>query len=304
MTRISIAILHFGKIETTNKCLDSISKLNTDKIDLSVFVVNNDPGVVFPEIKSLGKTSIVVVNNKVNNGFSGGHNQGFEFSLKNNSDYHVVLNNDVTLDKDIIIEMVNCFKNNENVGIVSPKIYFSKGDEYHKNRYKKSDLGKVIWYAGGLTDWDNLINKHRGVDEVDEGQYEDDIETGFATGACAMLPAKIIKKIKGFDERYFLYYEDGDLNMRIKDAGYRSYYCAKAKMWHKNAASSSSGSTLQDYYISRNRMLFGFSYAPLRTKIALSRESFKMLTSGRKWQKIGIRDFYMRRFGKGSYPIQ
>lgn len=303
MTRISIAILHFGKIEVTNMCLQSISRLNTEKIDLSVMVVNNDSSVVFPEIKSLGKIKTVVINNSVNKGFAGGHNQGFEFSLKNNSDYHVVLNNDVILDKNILVEMVKCCNNNEKVGIVSPKIYFSKGDEYHKDRYKELERGKVIWYAGGLTDWDNLINKHRGVDEVDRGQYEIDMETDFATGACAMIPREIISKEKGFDERYFLYYEDGDLNMRIKHAGYKPYYCAKAKMWHKNAASSSSGSTLQDYYISRNRMLFGFSYASLRTKIALARESFSLLISGRKWQKIGIRDFYLSRFGKGSYPI-
>jgi len=42
-------------------------------------------------------------------------------------------------------------------------------------------------------------------------------------------------------------------------------------------------------------------WAPLKTRLSLIKESMKLLISGRKWQKIGIRDFYLGRFGKGSY---
>lgn len=301
--KISVSIIHFGQPQTTLSCLSSLEKISLSEIELKVIIINNDPIFEFPDIKDkFNKFSLFITNNFENKGFSGGHNQGFRFALKNNSDFHIILNNDVVVDKNFINELLKCFKNNKNLGIVSPKIYFTKGHEYHKDRYKEEDLGKVIWYAGGIIDWKNLINKHRGVDEVDNGTYDKDCETDFATGACAMVPIEIIEKIKGFDNRYFLYYEDGDLNMRIKKEGYKLYYCPKAFIWHNNAGSSSSGSLLQDYYISRNRLLFGFSYAPLRTKIALLKESIKILISGRKWQRMGVRDFYLRKFGKGSYP--
>lgn len=302
VTKISVSIIHFGQLQTTLSCLSSLEKISLLGIDLNVIIINNDPLFEFPDIKDkFSKFSLFITNNSENKGFSGGHNQGFRFALKNDSDFHVILNNDVLVDKNFIRELLKCFKENKNLGIVSPKIYFTKGHEFHKNRYKKEDLGKVIWYAGGIIDWKNLISKHRGVDEVDSDTYDKESETDFATGACAMLPIEVIEKLKGFDNRYFLYYEDGDINMRIKKEGYRLYYYPKAIIWHNNAGSSSSGSQLQDYYMSRNRLLFGFTYAPLRTKIALLRESVKILFTGRKWQRIGVRDFYLRKFGKGSY---
>lgn len=303
MTEISLSIIHFGDLKTTADCLESLDKLTVKNFNLKVLIVNNSSDIEFPEQKEYSKFSYIVINNNENKGFSGGHNQGFRYALKNNSDFHIILNNDVLVDKNLIINLLECFKKNKNIGALSPKIYFTSGHEFHKERYGKNDLGKVIWYAGGVTDWKNLINKHRGVDEVDKGQFEKDIETDFTTGACAMFPIKVIEKVRGFDDRYFLYYEDGDLNMRIKKIGFKTYFCAKAILWHNNAGASGSGSELQDYYISRNRLLFGFTYAPVRTKIALFRESLKNLLYGRKWQKLGVRDFYLRRFGKGSYPI-
>jgi len=303
MTKISISIIHFGELETTIKCLESLDNLNLLNIEIKVIIINNDSNIEFPDVKKkFSKFLAVIINNTENKGFSGGHNQGFRFAVKNNSDYHIVLNNDVIVDRNLVINLLKCYRKDEKIGIVSPKIYFTKGHEFHKKRYSEKELGKVIWYAGGIIDWDNLINKHNGVDEVDKGQFDEDLKTDFATGACAMLPIEVIKKVKGFDNRYFLYYEDGDINMRIKREGYKIYYCAKAFMWHNNAGSSSSGSQLQDYYITRNRLLFGFSYAPTKTKAALFRESIKILLSGRKWQKIGVRDYYLKRLGKGSYP--
>lgn len=151
-------------------------------------------------------------------------------------------------------------------------------------------------------DWNNVIGHHKGVDKVDEGQFDKKEETEFATGTCMLISRAVIEKTGMFDERYFLYYEDNDWCMRIKRAGYKIMYTPKSLVWHKNAASGGgSGSALQDYYITRNRLLFGLNYAPARTKVALIRESFRLLAKGRKWQQIGVRDYFMKKFGKGSY---
>lgn len=302
MTEVTLSIIHFGDLKTTLNCLDTLDRMDYKNFNLQVIIINNDKSLEFPT-KNYKNFKLSVINNKENKGFSGGHNQGFEFSKKINSDYHVIMNNDVLVHKDLIENLLESYKGNEKIGILSPKIYFTKGHEFHRERYSEKEKGKVIWYAGGITDWKNLINKHRGVDEVDRGQFEKDCATDFATGACAMISKEVIEKVKGFDERYFLYYEDGDLNMRVRKYGYQPFFCAKGIIWHNNAGSSSSGSELQDYYISRNRLLFGFKYAPFRTKAALFKESLKILLKGRKWQKIGIRDYYLNNFYKGSYPI-
>ena len=160
-------------------------------------------------------------------------------------------------------------------------------------------------------DWNNVIGKHHGVDEVDKSQYEKVEETEFASGCCMMVKREVFEKVGFFDERYYLYYEDSDFCQRVKalptgrqGKGHRVMYAPKAVIWHKNAASAhGSGSSLQDYYITRNRLLFGMHYAPFRSKLALVRESFSLLLNGRQWQRRGILDFYLGKFGKGNYPI-
>ncbi|MCL5435093.1 MAG: glycosyltransferase family 2 protein [Patescibacteria group bacterium] len=303
MKKVFISIINFNGNKNTIECLKSIDNLNMTGIDLNVVVIDNASKEKL-ELKNnfLKNASLKIILNNKNLGFSGGHNLGINYALSNNAEYILILNNDTILDKNLIYELQSVFDTDSDIGIVSPKIYFAKGFEFHKDRYKKGDLGRILWYAGGDMDWKNLIGKHVGVDEVDRGQYEKKGKTDFASGCCMMVKKEVFEKIGKFDERYFLYYEDNDFSQRAKKIGYKIEYAPKAVLWHKNAGSAGgSGSNLQDYYITRNRLLFGMNYASLRTKFALFKESVKFLLNGRKWQKRGVLDFYFRRFGKGSY---
>jgi GT2 family glycosyltransferase len=116
-----------------------------------------------------------------------------------------------------------------------------------------------------------------------------------------LLRSEALKDIGLFDEKYFMYLEDADLSQRLKKKGWEVLYAPKTEIWHKVAQSSGIGSDLNDYFITRNRLLFGMRYAKCRTKLALVKESFKLLLTGRGWQKIGVRDFYLGRFRKGSW---
>ncbi len=316
MKTVSIIILNFNGTKDTLECLESIQKLQVIGYKLQVIVVDNgsrpeDDRPLAEKLKiqsASWRINFQFIKNKENLGFSGGNNVGIRYALDKGADYVVILNNDTVLDKNLIIELLKVAESDKKIGIVVPKIYFAKGQEFHKDRYAASDKGKVIWYAGGIMDWPNVMGIHRGVDEVDHGQYERLEKTEFATGCCMIVKKEVIEKIGppagGFDEKYFLYYEDADFSMRVKHAGYTIMYAPKAVIWHLNAGSvGGSGSSLQDYYTTRNRMLFGLRFAPLRSKIALFRESIRLFVTGRKWQRVGIRDFYCSRFGKGSFAI-
>jgi GT2 family glycosyltransferase len=305
MNNVYISIINFNGKKNTLACLESLKKLHTKNVELSVVVVDNDSYEPFSLDKKKYKNfSVELIKSAVNTGFSGGHNLGITYALDHGADYVIVLNNDTIVHEDMLEELVRAAEKNEIVGIVAPKIYFTKGSEYHKDRYAKNELGKVFWYAGGIIDWANLIGKHRGVDEVDKGQYDAETKTDFASGCCFLIKREVIEKVGMFDTKYFLYYEDNDLCERVKRADYSILYMPSAVLWHTNAASTGgSGSKLQDYFISRNRLLFGFRYASMRTKVALMRESFRLLRNGRPGQQKGIVDFYLRRFGKGSYTI-
>ncbi len=304
MKSVFIVILDYNSHDQTHDLLKSLKNIDTKNLDTYMVIIDNASEVPFVFSPKEISKNVHLLRNKKNLGFSGGNNIGIDYALSHGADFVVLLNNDTLVDKNFLHILIERLEKNNEIGLVVPKIYFAKGYEYHKNRYKKGDLGKVLWYAGGSIDWNNMIISHEGLDDIDTGAYDKEKEVDFATGCCMAIKREVLERVHGFDSRYFLYLEDADLTERIKKAGYGVKYIPSAVIWHKNAASSGgAGSALHDYYLTRNRLLFGFTYAPLRTKLALIRESVKLLKKGSKWQKIAVRDFYMRKFGKGSFAL-
>ncbi len=303
MKKIAIVIINYNGEKDTIECLDSLEKIKRNKFTLSTIVVDNypkNPIKISEEKYSL--INLKLIFNKENLGFSGGNNVGIKYALDDGVDYILLLNNDTTVDDDFLTNLFEFLEKEKLSGIAAPKIYFSKGREFHKERYRKEDLGKVIWYAGGLIDFRNVIGRHVGVDEVDRGQYNSPRETGFASGCCMLIKKEVFEKIGFLNEKYFLYYEDSEFCLRAKKAGFKVFFAPKSVIWHKNAGSAGgSGSDLQDYYITRNRLLFGTSYAPLRSKIALYKEGLMLLIRGRPMQKAGVKDYFLKKFGRAIY---
>ena len=307
MKKVFAVTINFNKEEVTKEWLRSMQNMHTDGFSLDLVIVDNASKVPFVLSKDAlrqaqGKNGNVhVIRSEDNTGFTGGNNMGAEYALQKGADYILIINNDTIVDPDLVKNLLEVLDSSSKIGVTTPKIYFAKGHEFHKERYQKEDLGKVFWYAGGYTDWKNIRSVHRGVDEVDRGEYDTDEKVDFASGCCMMIKREVIEKLGLFDKRGFMYYEDAILCERLKHAGYEIWYVPEAKLWHLNAASSGgSGNELQDYFITRNQMLFGMMYAPVRSKIALIRQSLRYLKNGRPRQRQGIRDYYLGKFGKGS----
>jgi len=308
MKKIFIVVLNWNGGEMTVNCLRSLEGIETRGMDVEIVVVDNgstDNSLRLIEnckfkIKNL-HLRLKILRNKTNLGFAEGNNVGIRYALKNGADFVCLLNNDTRVSSNFLLHLIEVANSDKKIGIVGGKIYFEKGYEFHKERYKPNELGKVIWYAGGKIDWDNIYATHRGVDEVDRGQYETQVETEYVNGCLMLIKKEVFEKIGFFDPKYFLYFEENDFCQKALKAGFKLVYTPKAVIWHLNAGSSGSGSSLHDYFLTRNRLLFGMCWAPLRSKIALIKESIKLLFKGRKWQKIGVRDFYLRKLGKGSW---
>jgi hypothetical protein len=301
MTKVFLVILNWNGGEMTLDCLRSVADIKKDKLAVITLVVDN--GSVDNSVKEIQKRypEVRIVTNEKNLGFAEGNNVGIRVALAEGADFVCLLNNDVRVRADFLTELIKVADSDDQIGIVGGRIYFEKGYEFHKERYQKKDLGKVIWYAGGKIDWQNVYASHRGVDEVDKGQYDKTEETEYVTGCLMLVKRKVFEKIGLIDPKYFLYFEENDFCQKAKKAGFKLFYAPKAVIWHLNAGSSGVGSSLQEYFITRNRLLFGFRWAPWRTKMALAKESFKFLFKGRPWQKTGVRDFYLGRFGRGSW---
>lgn len=302
MKKVFAVAINFNKEDVTFTWLDSMQKIATPGFTLDIVIVDNASTKPFVLTKERKKENVHVIRSEENTGFTGGNNIGMQYALDHGAEYILVINNDTIADKNVVKNLLEVLDSKPYIGLTTPKIYFAKGHEFHKDTYKKEDLGKVFWYAGGYTDWANVKSIHRGVDEVDQGQYDKVEKVDFASGCCMLIKREVLEKTGLFEKRGFMYYEDAILCEQIKRAGYELWYVPTAVIWHVNAASSGgSGNQLQDYFLTRNQMLFGMMYAPLRTKIALIRQSIRYIVKGRPKQKQGIRDYYLGRFGKGTY---
>ncbi|MGE5041277.1 MAG: glycosyltransferase family 2 protein [Candidatus Levyibacteriota bacterium] len=304
MHKISVIILNYKGAANTIACLKSFHKIEIPEgYTLEPIIVDNASHDGSVEVFKKEFPKITLIENKVNTGYAGGNNTGIAYALKHNASHIVIMNNDTIITPSLFLELYNALMVHR-ADVACPKIYFEKGFEFHKDRYKEDELGKVFWFAGAQMDWNNIIGHHRGVDEVDRGQYDEKTAIEGITGACFMAKQEVFEKIGMFNEKFFLYYEDADLSFRMKKAGFKIILASQAILYHKNAGSTGgSGSPLQDYFIARNRLFFGMKYARLRTRLALFRESFRVLLSGRPWQKRGVMDFYFKKMGKGSYPL-
>jgi len=303
MVRVAILILNWKQPQLSIQTVDSYLKIKHKNFKYKIFLIDNgSQDGSYEKLKSCYKDNpkVKLLKNKTNIGFVPGFNKEIEKRL--NYDYILISNNDILVDPSFLDSLISQSIQIK-ADVVGPKIYFAPGYEFHKNRYTPKEIGKVIWFAGGTMDWKNIIGSNIGVDEVDRGQH-DQIKTNidFITGCCMLVKSNVFKKIGLLDHNYFMYLEDVDFCQRTKKSGFSLAYIPKSVIWHVNSGSSSSGSTLQDYFISRNRLIFGMKYANIRAKFALIRESIKIIfTSKSYWKKQAMFDFYLHKWGKGSW---
>lgn len=296
--KIGIIIINYNSTEYTLKCLNSLTKQLSKEVMEIVVVDNHSTDKRLDEIKKKFP-AVTLLLNQENLGFSEGNNVGIRYVLKRGCDYILLLNNDTRVAPGFIDALLLQSQKIADKGILCPKIYFENGSETHKDRYTKDQIGKVIWYAGGIIDWKNMLASHRGVDEVDKGYYESFEKTDYATGCAMFIPKLCFDRVGLLDQKLYLYYEDLDFCRRAFKKGFFSYYVPSAVMWHANAVSSGgTGSDLQSYYITRNRLLIGMRYAPWKTKLALFREAANLVVNGTKTQREAVGDFLRKQFGK------
>lgn len=294
MSKIAIITVNYNGKQDSLDFLESLSHLQTSGFDMLTIVIDNASSDGSVSAIKHKFPDMAIIQTGENLGFSRGYNKGLDYANIWGADYFLLINNDCLIkDPGLVRELIKTANFDNKIGLVSPKIYFAKGFEYHKDRYQDNDLGKVIWYAGGRFDWNNIGSIHRGIDEVDTGQYDSVEEIEGISGACVLIKKEVIEKIGLLDEKYFLYFEDSDFVKRARMSGFKAYYNGKVALYHKVSRSTGIGSVVTDYYHTRNRLIFGMKYGRLRTKVALLREAVRLFLFGRPSQREGILDYYL-----------
>lgn len=296
--KVFCIVLNWNGKHYLKKCLDSITG-NSYK-NIVIVVVDNASTDGSQEFVKKNYPQIELIVNKENLGWTGGNNKGVRYALKNKADCIFVINNDTEIEKNCIRELLKVLYSNESIGIVGPKIYLS---EQNGKRTKK------ISFAGGKFTPNRFFGVHIGINKIDKGQFSKVQRTEFITGAAILIKSEVFKKIGVFDRRFFIYYEEADFCLRAKKRGYDILFCPSAHVYHMFSGTVELNSPFQNYFTTRNHYLFVEKNAPLLVKLREFLRTPKTVyefynikdENKKKYSLLGIRDYYLRNFGKRIY---
>ena len=217
--KLSIIIVTWNSANTIQKCLDSLKNIKMDKEVIALD--NNSSDSTFQILKKHPEVKAIV--NSDNRGYGKASNQGIKIA---NGEFILLLNPDTEVKKDSVETMLGFLEGNREVFVIGPKL--------------TDESVKVLNEA---TDFPNLLNQsiislklHRVPFfkklVYQKFDYTKTQEANHLMGAAILIRRETLIKLGGFDENFFLWFEDTDLLKRIKDKGYKIIYYPEAAVTH------------------------------------------------------------------------
>ena len=219
----------------------------------SIVVYNNQPSMLKRAINSILQCSLDVELHVIDNsqtseihtslvnlpityhfsgcnlGYGRGHNVAF--SQCSASKYHLVLNPDIILAPTTINALASFMNDNPDIGMVCPKVVNPDGTLQHLNKRYPTLLDLFIrrFIPGFIA---TLFRKRLHRYEMRDKGYDSVCDIESMSGAFMFCRTDVLKKIGGFDPRYFMYFEDFDLTRKFQKFGYRTVYYPDASVIH------------------------------------------------------------------------
>ncbi len=187
---------------------------------------------------------VKLVINQENGGFAKGYNDGLKHI---SADYYVLLNSDIEVTPNWIAPCIELMESDKSIAGVQPKIL-----AYH-NKKQFEHAGA----AGGFLDKDFYPfcqGRLFEIVEEDNGQYNQNKEVFWASGACLFVRANLYHQLGGLDEDFFAHMEEIDFCWRLKKQNYKLFYCADSKVYHVGGGTLNYMSPRKTYLNFRNSL--------------------------------------------------
>lgn len=236
---VVVIVLNWNNAPETLGCLESVLRL--DYLNCRVLVVDNgsnDDSV--PRIRSQFP-EVELLPNETNLGYAEGNNVGIRHATKTGAKYLLLLNNDVRVASDCLTELVSAAERFPEAAFLGPKVY-------HLDRPEQ------IQSAGAQLDslW---RSRQRGLDEVDQGQFDRLEEVDYVIGGAMLVRVDPLEQIGLLDRDFFIYREDVDWCLRARQLGYSILYVPTARVWHRSHHTREAQLPFITYYMTRNSLM-------------------------------------------------
>lgn len=287
---VHVVVLNWNGKADTLECLASLQK--DAYANKRIIVVDNGSTddsaaqitAAFPEA--------TLLQTGANLGFTGGNNAGIRHALALGCDFVFLLNNDTTVEPTAISELVKAAQSDAHWGILTPVIhYFDRPDD--------------VWFGGSSLD----LARGRAVHDNSRIPARDEppVQLPWTTGCAMFLRADVVRQLEGFDDRFFLLWEDVDLSLRARAAHFSIGLVPAARIYHKVSRSIQGISARSTYYYLRNHLLLLSKHGGcgrLQAIAARCREALRQVRSRRagSWDQcraiaMALRDTLLHRYG-------
>ncbi len=302
---VSIIMPIHNNNNITVECLGSIERLNYPKDKIEVIIsdgatTDGTLGLVKIRLEKMRKEGFYrarLLENEIDPGPVTCLNQCYQYVDKN-SKYVLKLDNDVTFASDSLIKSVSEMEGDREIGVIGGKVFYHDKLDVpaisHCACFYDLFRGRAKCYAN---------NKSTSCDYV---------------SGCYFLIQKEVINSYFLDEDFFVYYDDVDFCLRIKNRGYKIIYNPSVKIWHRGSVTTGGNrqSKFSIYYSARNRFLLEEKNAKLYHKLIfypfyILNSAFRFLlqnvVSDKKTQGVkgtvpirlkAIKDFLLRKWGK------
>lgn len=237
---LSIIIVSFNTRELLLNCLASL-KENIKGIKYEIVVIDNASND--DSVEALGRLktkNLRLIKNKKNLGFAAGNNQGIKAARGR---YLLFLNSDTIIKDNFLPEMLNWMDRNHRVGIASCGLINKDGTIQGTGGYFPNLLRVFSWMTiEDLPLVDRFIKPFHPLHAKsffrNESFYRRKQELDWVTGAFFLVRKEVVRSVKKWDEKYFMYVEEVDFCFRAKQKGWRVVYNPDWQITHLGGASS------------------------------------------------------------------
>jgi GT2 family glycosyltransferase len=279
--RTAVVILNWNGRHFLEKFIPEIILYSSS--DADIIVADNastDDSVEYLKKKF---PSVTIIQNKFNEGFTGGYNTALK---QVNAEYYILLNSDVKVSENWIPPVIKLMDSSPDIAACQPKILL----------HDDPSLFEYAGAGGGFIDmfgYPFCRGRIFNTIEKDLNQYNDTREVFWASGACMFIRAKSFHEAGGFDSNFFAHMEEIDLCWRLKNSGFKIYYCGDSKVFHVGGGTLHKSNPRKTYLNFRNNLLMIWknSSPEKRKKIMVLRIFLDYLAAFKFLLGSGFQDF-------------
>jgi len=237
--KVFIIILNYNGKDCLNKTLKDVFCLEYGNLEVILVDNNSVDGSLEDVLKTFSR--VTVIRNSKNVGFAAGMNVGVRYALERGAEYVLLLNYDVSLPKKFLPLLVEDMEKDEKIGLGSPLILEKSG---------------AIWFSGGKINWWRMR-----AEQMTNSLQENYLLSDYISGCAMLIRASVFRAAGLLDERYFLYYEDTDFSLAVKNAGYKLLVSSKSRITHLEK--SQEGLAQKTYWLVFSALIFFKKNTPL-----------------------------------------